>query len=566
MKTLISGDNMKPSRLRSRYIRILAFFAGVIARFILWEIVIRYLGLRGWVRRTRTERFRREAVRFRTLAIRMGGVMIKVGQFLSSRLDVLPPEVTDELANLQDEVPAEDFEDIRLLAEKELDAPLTEKFASFDPNPLAAASLGQVHRAKLRAEQDADFRNVVVKVQRPHIASIVDVDLSALRRVGTWLMRYRPIRKHADVPALLKEFSVTLYEEIDYEQEADNAEIFYENFAEDPDVHVPRVVRALSTLRVLTLEDVYAIKITDYDEITTAGIDRGAVAERLLGTYLQQIFDDGFVHADPHPGNLFVTPLPTEEGQPVKWQLTFVDFGMVARVPESLRNSLRELVIAVGTRDATRVIKAYQMMDMLLPGADLKLIEEAEAQVFDRFWGMSMQEIRNIGSEEIRQFAHQYRDLMLNMPFQVPQNLLFLARTVAILSGMCTGLEPDFNLWLQLAPYARKLVEEETSSGLDYWLDELGKMLQTLLALPGQTSRVLAQAESSGLVVQSPQVSREVRSLTRSVDRLTGGIIFAALLIGGSILVNAGNNAYGDGLLGAAGVAFLWILFGNKGN
>jgi len=556
---------MKPSRLRGRYIRILTFFAGVIARFILWEFIIRYLGLRGWVRRTRGERFRREAVRFRALAIRMGGVMIKVGQFLSSRLDVLPPEVTDELANLQDEVPAENFEDIRALAEAELDSPLTEKFASFDPNPLAAASLGQVHRARLRDGQDADFRDVVVKVQRPDIASIVDVDLSALRRVGTWLMRYRPIREHADVPALLKEFSTTLYEEIDYEKEADNAETFYENFADDPDVHVPRIVRALSTLRVLTLEDVYAIKITDYDAITAAGIDRGAVAERLLGTYLQQIFEDGFVHADPHPGNLFVTPLPKAEGEKVQWQLTFVDFGMVARVPDSLRESLRELVIAVGTRDAARVIKAYQMMDMLLPGADLKLIEQAEAQVFDRFWGMSMKELRGISTEEIHQFAHQYRDLMLSMPFQVPQNLLFLARTVAILSGMCTGLNPDFNLWLQLAPYARKLVEEETSSGIDYWLDELGKMLQTLLALPGQTSRVLTQVEGSGLLVQSPQVSREVRSLSRSVNRLTGSIIFAAFLIGGIMLVNAGNAVYGAGLLGASGLALIWVLFSNKG-
>ncbi len=379
-------------------------------------------------------------------------------------------------------------------------------------------------------------------------------------------MRYRPIREHADVPALLKEFSITLYEEIDYEQEADNAETFYQNFADDPDVHVPRIVRALSTRRVLTLEDVYAIKITDYADITAAGIDRGEVAERLLGTYLQQIFEDGFVHADPHPGNLFVTPLPSEDGGPVKWQLTFVDFGMVARVPDSIKDSLRELVIAVGTRDTSRVVKAYQMLDMLLPGADLRLIEQAEAQVFDRFWGMSMKEIRSISPDEVRQFAHQYRDLMLSMPFQVPQNLLFLARTVAILSGMCSGLNPDFNLWLQLAPYARKLVQEETSSGLDYWLDELGEMLQTLLALPGQTSRVLSQAEGSGLLVQSPQVSREVRSLTRSVDRLTGSIVFSALLIGGIMLVNSGNTTYGGGLLGASGLALLWILSGNRRN
>jgi predicted unusual protein kinase regulating ubiquinone biosynthesis (AarF/ABC1/UbiB family) len=205
------------------------------------------------------------------------------------------------------------------------------------------------------------------------------------------------------------------------------------------------------------------------------------------------------------------------------------------------------------------------MLDMLLPGADLTLIEQAESQVFDRFWGLSMKEIRGISSDEIREFAHQYRDLMLNMPFQVPQNLLYLARTVAILSGMCTGLEPDFNLWLQLAPYARKLVEEETSSGIDYWLDELGEMLQALLALPNQASRVLTQAEGSGLLVKSPQISHEVRSLTRSVDRLTGGIVFGAFLVSGVMLLNAGNEVYGVGLLGASSLAFLWILFGNRG-
>jgi predicted unusual protein kinase regulating ubiquinone biosynthesis (AarF/ABC1/UbiB family) len=211
-------------------------------------------------------------------------------------------------------------------------------------------------------------------------------------------------------------------------------------------------------------------------------------------------------------------------------------------------------------------VKAYQMLDMLLPGADTKLIEQAESQVFDRFWGKSMKELRSIDPNEVRQFAHQYRDLMLSMPFQVPQNLIYLGRTVAILSGMCTGLNPDFNLWEQLAPFARKLVEEEASSGLDYWLDELGEMLQALLALPGQASRVFAQVEGGGLLVQSPQVSRELRSLTYSVDRLSGSIIFSALLIGGIMLLNSGNITYGGGLLGASGLALLWILFGNKGN
>ncbi|HSQ40465.1 MAG TPA: AarF/UbiB family protein, partial [Anaerolineales bacterium] len=501
-----------------------------------------------------------------------------VGQFLSSRLDVLPPEITDTLADLQDEVPAETFEDIRQLAERELGAPLTEKFEWFDAEPLAAASLGQVHRARLKpalgevegVEEEADFRDVVVKVQRPNIASIVDVDLSALQRVGKWLMRYRPIREHADVPALLREFSSTVREEIDYLKEAENARTFYGNFKDDRDVHVPRVIASLTTLRVLTLEDVFAIKITDYEAISAAGIDRGAVARKLLDVYLEQIFDDGFFHADPHPGNLFVTPLPPKKGsksRKVRWQLTFVDFGMVGHVPENLRAGLRETVVGVGTRDAARLIKSYKSLGFLLPGADTQSLEQASAMVFDRFWGMSMSELRNVSIGEMHDIGHRLRDLMVEMPFQVPNDLLMLVRTVAILSGMCTGLDPNFNLWGQLEPYARKLVAEETSSAfsLDNILEQLGSIVQVLITLPSQASRVLAQMESGGLSVQAPQVTREVRALVRSVDRLTGGVVFAALLFGAVMLSNAGNAALGNAFFGAAGATLLWVLFGGRG-
>jgi len=553
---------MQSSQFRGRYFRILYFFAGVIVRFILWELIIAKLGLRTWTRRTRAERFRREAVRFRALAIYMGGVMIKVGQFLSSRLDVLPPEVTDELANLQDEVPAEKYEAIKELAESELGKPLADCFEWFDESPLAAASLGQVHRARLQVNDDSNgFRNVVVKVQRPNIEMIVDVDLSALARVGNWLMRYRPIRKHADVPALLREFSRTVKEEIDYVREAENAKHFYANFEDDPSVHVPHVVDAFSTSRVLTLEDVYAIKITDYDEIVKARIDRGDVAKKLLDTYLKQIFEDGFVHADPHPGNLFVTPLSTDDESPHHWKLTFVDFGMTAQVPEGVRAGLRELLIGVGTKDAGRVVRSYQQLGMLLPSADLKLIEQAESQVFDRFWGMSMSELRKTSPDELKKFAHQYRDLIFSMPFQVPNDLILLARTVAILSGMCTGLDPEFNLWNQISPYARMLIEKEATKGINDWLEELGSLLQNLIALPSQASRVFTQAERGELILQSPRVADEVHTLSRSVDRLTTAIIFLAFLLGGVMFYNAGNVLFAQGLLAFASLTFLRILF-----
>lgn len=560
---------MKQPQYRGRYFRILTFFAGVIVRFIFWELFLRKAGFRELAKRTRPNRFRREAQRFRALAIRMGGVMIKVGQFLSSRLDVLPPEITDTLADLQDEVPAESFADIRDLAERELGAHLPEKYEWFDEAPLAAASLGQVHRARLKTGE-ADFTEVVVKVQRPRIASIVAVDLAALKRVGAWLMRYRPIREHADVPALLREFSATVFEEIDYLKEAINARTFYENFADDKLVNVPRVVNGLSTMRVLTLEDVFAIKITDYEEITAAGIDRSQVARKLLDTYLEQIFEDGFFHADPHPGNLFITPLPAAKNgkrKNVRWKLTFVDFGMVGRVPENLRKGLRETLVAVGTRDAARLIKSYRELGFLLPGADLQALEQASSAVFDRFWGMSMSELRSVRPNEVRDLGHKVRDVMVETPFQVPNDLLLLVRTVAILSGMCTGLDPNFNLWEQLAPYAKNLVEEEAASALslDNILAKLGDVAQAFVALPSQASRLLAQVESGGLVVQSPQVSRDVRSLSRSVDGLTGGVVFAAFLVGAVNLMNNGNEIAAGWMFGAASLAFLWILFGRRG-
>jgi predicted unusual protein kinase regulating ubiquinone biosynthesis (AarF/ABC1/UbiB family) len=561
---------MKKTRLRGRYLRILTFFAGVIVRFIYWELIVRKIGFRQLAKQTRPERLRREALRFRALALHMGGVMIKVGQFLSSRLDVLPPEVTDTLADLQDEVPSESFADIRELAEQELGAPLSEKFDWFDETPLAAASLGQAHKARLRTDEDSDFVNVVVKIQRPNISSIVSIDLSALKHVGGWLMRYRPIREHADVPALLREFSTTVYEEIDYKQEASNAETFFDNFKDDKYVNVPRVVRSLSTLRVLTLEDVFAIKISDYDAITAAGVDRSEVARKLLDVYLEQIFEDGFFHADPHPGNLFVTPLPPAKGskrKSVRWQLTFVDFGMVGHVPENLRKGLRETVIAVGTRNAARLIKAYKELGFLLPGADTQALEQASAVVFDRFWGMSMSELQNVRPSDVHEIGHRVRDVMVDTPFQVPNDLLMLLRTIAILSGMCTGLDANFNLWELLAPYAGKLVKDEASSAfdLDNILKQVGDVVQAFFALPSQASRLIAQIESGGLVVQSPHLMHEVRTLGRSVDRLTGGVIFAALLVSGVMLINNGSSRIGDSLLGAAGATLLWVLFRGRG-
>jgi len=555
--------------LRSRYRRIVTYFARVIISLLWWDVILRWIGFRRLSRRTRERRLLKIAKSYRMLAIQMGGVLIKMGQFLSARVDVLPKIVTDELAGLQDEVPPEDFEEVRRLAEAELGAPLNQRFDHFEEQPLAAASLGQVHRAKMKttttpvreagdSEVENPIVNVVIKIQRPNIEQIIRTDLAALGTVGKWLKRYRPISKRADVPALLNEFTRILYEEIDYLAEGRNAETFYANFAGRSDVRVPRVIWSHTTKCVLTLEDVYGIKITDYEEIAEAGVDLKQVAKRLFDTYLEQIFNHEFFHADPHPGNLFIEVPP--DGDPSEWQLTFVDFGMVGRIPQNTRAGLREGVIAIGMQDAQRVVQAYSLLGMLLPSADLELLERAEAMAFDRFWGKSMSELADIDFAEMHEFAKEFRELIYDMPFQVPMDLILLGRCIAILAGMCTGLDPQFNLWLSIMPFAQELLAEEVTGGWEFWRDEAIDLVKTGLFLPRRLDRVLDMVERGKLDVRVPELTLHLRRIEAVMRRMIGALIFAALLMGGVQLYLDDKYVATGVLFGGAFLSLVWVL------
>ena len=554
---------MTSAQLRARYRRILGFFSVVTASFIYWEILLPKIGLTRWSDRSRQKRNRAIAARFRTLAIRQGGLMIKVGQFLSARLDVLPVEITEELSGLQDEVPPAPFAAIRSRAEQEYGRRLEEVFASFDAEPLAAASLGQAHRAVLRAEdaEETGFADVVVKVQRPDIDKIVDVDLAALRRVGRWLTRYEPVSSRADVPALVEEFATTTLAEIDYLAEASNAAHFAEAFPDPTVVRVPEVAWELTTTRVLTLEDVTAIRIGDHEAIAAAGIDREQVAHRLVETYLQQIFTDGVFHADPHPGNLFVEPA----GPNGEFRLTFIDFGMVGHIADDMRDGLREALIGIALQDAARLVGAFKDLHVLLPTADVKLLELAAAQVFDRFGGMTMGDLRDVSHEEMMSFGLQFRDLMVSMPFQLPENLLLLGRSIAMLSGLCTGLEPKFNVWSALAPYTAKLVAGDKGEGQSWQVikDEGVKVAQTLMALPGRLDRLLATAERGEMAVRTPLLDLRVRRMERAMNRMVFVTMFAALLLASAMLW-AAEPTLAKVLMGASVLPLIPVIFGNR--
>ena len=520
---------------RARYRRILRFAARYMVQAWWYELFLPRIGLARIAARGRAARLTNLARRFHTLAVSLGGLMIKVGQFMSSRLDVLPPQITKELEGLQDEVPPVDFAAIRALAESELGVPLERAYAFVEPVPVAAASLGQAHRARLAAGDaaQAGFEDVVVKVQRPGIDAIVDVDLAALRKVAGWLSRVRIVREHVDLPGLIEEFAQTSREEIDYLHEARNGERFAEDFAGDPRVRVPDIAWERTTRRVLTLADVTAIKINDVDALRAAGIDPSEVASEFAAVMFDQLFLHGYFHADPHPGNIFVTPTP--EG-PRAWIFTFIDFGMMGEVPDRLRRDLQRLLIAVASRNGRQLVDSIRDVGVLLPSADTAELERAMTALFARFGGMGFAELQKVDPREFQDFATEFGDVVRAMPFQLPENFLLIVRAISLTSGMCSGLDPEFNIWDAVEPYAAGLLRGERGNLVQGFVKEAVSVAGIAARLPRRLDDVVTRMEEGRLSVDSPRVEQRMRGLERVARRVVSAVLFAGLFIGGAVL------------------------------
>lgn len=557
----VPGD----ARARARYRRILRFAARALVQTWWFEIVLPRFGLERLSERGRTARLRRLARRFHALAVELGGLMIKVGQFMSSRLDVLPPEITTELAGLQDEVPPVPFDQIRAAAEAELGMPLRDAYASFDEQPVAAASLGQAHRARLAAEQaaDAGFTDVVVKVQRPGIQTIVDVDLAALRRIARWLRRIRIVSRRADMPALVEEFAITSLEEIDYRHEAANAERFREKFAGNPRVAVPEIAWERSTARVLTLADVTAIKVTDVDGLRRAGIDPHEVASVFASVMFDQFFSFGFFHADPHPGNVFVTPVPSDrrrEGEP-DWVLTFIDFGMMGEISPSARDALRTVLVAAAARDGRGLVAGMSQVGALLPSADVRELERAMTQLFARFGGMGFAELKQVDPREFRDFAGEFGELARALPFQLPENFLLVIRAASLTSGVCTSIDPAFNLWDAVEPYAARLLREERGDLMRDAARRAMAFADITMRLPQRLDGLITHLEDGNLGFDSGRLERRMSRLERLGRRAVSGILFAGLLVAG-VLMRPDDETAGTVLMGLSALPLLHVLLG----
>ncbi|TSI19858.1 AarF/ABC1/UbiB kinase family protein [Brevibacterium aurantiacum] len=506
-----------------------------------FEMTLPRVGLGHLAARGRVERWRSTARRFRTLAVELGGLMIKVGQFLSSRMDVLPPEITKELEGLQDEVAPVPVDQIRDLAEAQLGMALTDAFTSFAPHPLAAASLGQAHSATLTPEIAAEigFAEVVVKVQRPNIADIVEVDLGALRRIAGWLSRVQFISRRVDMPALVEEFAHVSLEEIDYLHEAANAETFAMDAAESAGVQAPRIVWEQTTPQVLTMEDVTAIKANDVAALRRAGIDPHEVATTFAHTMFDQLFRTGFFHADPHPGNIFVTPArsgTTSAG--AGWHLTFIDFGMMGHVPENLRAGLRELFIAVAMRDSRRLVASVGLIGVLLDGADTEELERSLTGLFARFGGMGFAQLRDVDEKELRAFSTDFESVVRDLPVQLPENLFLIIRSLSMVSGLCSSLNPSFNIWEVVEPYASELIEEEKGGAAGTVAKEAINLVRLTLGLPGRLDALVQRLEDGELSVATPKLDRRVAGLELLARGVISAVLFTGFVIGGAVLLS----------------------------
>lgn len=392
---------------------------------------------------------RRNALRMQEAALSLKGLLIKVGQFMSARVDLLPDAYTQTLSLLQDQVPPAPYASIRTRFIQEFGVPPESLFETFNEVPLASASLGQVHEATLRE----NGLRVAVKVQYPEIEQIVEIDLRALHWI-VWALQKATTNIRFDI--LYAEFSKIVHKELDYFIEARQAEQFHKNFSNDPRIVVPKVLWNYTTGRILTLEFVEGIKISRVQEIRRAGIDTKAVATLLVESYMKQILQHRFFHGDPHPGNLFVQPGP---------RLVFVDFGLMQQIDTGVHRGMEKMMIAIIDRDISGIARALLDLGFIARTERMEDIENVVRFFMDRYRDLSPRAFKRITLTQVAQdletLFHVYPSL------QVPNHFILAGRTAGMLNGLCSQLDPDLNIIEIAEPYAKKFV------GAPNWTAEL---------------------------------------------------------------------------------------------
>lgn len=491
------------------------------------------------------------AVRVRMVLEELGPTFLKMGQILSTRPDILPVEFMQELSKLQDEVPPFPYSEVKATIQKELNKSVGQKFSSFDEQPLAAASIGQVHKAKM-----PDGKNVVVKIQRPGIQRTIKVDLEIMMHLAGLMELHlegwdiqRPTR-------IVEEFARTLEKELDYTLEAAHMERFARQFEDEPAVYVPQVYREATTSRVLTMEHISGIKASDIDRLEKEGLDRSEIARQGLILIMKQIFVHGFFHADPHPGNIFVLPDNV---------ICYIDFGMMGRLDLETRERFADLIMSIVHRDEREATKVLLRLTLSEEEPNYPALQKDTAEFMDKHCYRPLKDV------ELGALLHQLLEMATRHRLGVPPDLFLMIKALSTVEGLGRILDPDLDVIEQATPFIkhiqlnrihpRRIAKDMASSGTDLFhlLKDIPGEVRTILKLARQ-GKVKIEFEHRGL---EPMIAAN----DRISNRLSFAVVLASLVIGSGLIVLSGippkwHEIPVIGLIGflVAGAMGFWLL------
>ncbi|MFB6133299.1 MAG: ABC1 kinase family protein [Halanaeroarchaeum sp.] len=522
-------------------------------RFVLvaWQflpLVLRYVRDRrrfvvfGRSRRVTPEMRVRRAEKLLDSMLTLGPTFIKLGQLLSTRPDVLPPEYIDVFSQLQDRVPPAPWPEAEVVVEEELGS-VEDRFEAFDTEPISGASLGQVYRGRL------DGRDVAIKVRRPGVEDLVEADLRVIRWTLPFVIYFVDDARAFSLENLADEFGKTIREEMDYEREAAMLREIGGNFEDDPMIAMPDVVDSHSSARVLTMEYVGGTKITDVEELDERGVNRSEVAERLTRAYLKMITQDGVYHADPHPGNLAVQPDGT---------VVFYDFGMSGRVDSFIQEKIIDFYLAVANRDIDEILDILVDMGTLSPDADRATM----AEVLD----LAIQDARgeDIETWRVQQIIGKVEDTIYEFPLRLPSNLALVMRVATVVEGVCLTLDSDFDFIAVASDFLteRGYREESIRAAVESAGEDVRAAARASVAIPPKLDRSLDRLDRDNLFVRAG-IEDNDGLLARLAKRVVYGIVTGAGIVSATVLYVAGNVLLaGAATIGTIAVAgLLWRSF-----
>ncbi len=484
--------------------------------------------------------------RLRMAMEELGPTFIKLGQILSTRPDLIPHEFTEEFGKLQDKVPSISLEDIKAQIQRENGYPVEEIFDDFSPEPIAAASIAQVHRGRLRTGEE-----VVVKVRRPGIEKVIETDLDIMMGLAYLIERHLPSGMIYDPIGLVKEFRRTIHREMDFSREGHTIDRFSANFEENDTVYVPKVFWEHTGEAVLTMEYVDGIKVSHFDELLEKGYDLPTIASNGADSFLTQVLVHGLFHGDPHPGNIFILPGNT---------ICMLDFGMVGRLDEDLRYQLADLLLALLQRDVERVINYLLYSGDLTDEINLKELRRDLSEFIDDYYEVPLQEI-NAG-----RLLGKFVEILTHYRIRFPSDLMLLAKALVTVDGLGRQLDPGFNMTEHLRPFMEKLIRERVNPAnisRDMW-----RIVQSYSALfrnlPKDMKEFINRVNRNKFKIdlEHQGLERLITMMDKSSNRLSFSLLIAALVVGSSLimLANKGPFVFGFPMLGFFGYSIAAFL------